>query len=374
MEASKIKKVCHLTSAHNRYDVRIFQKECRSLAKHGFDVTLIVNDTLANETIDDVKIISTNFKPKNRLDRMLNSNKIILKLALEMDADIYHFHDTELLPIGNKLKKRGKQVIFDSHEHYPLQISEKEYIPKLLRKLIAKMYYIYETYSAKRFDAVVFPCTYDSFNPFENRAKKTVFIDNVPILEEFYSHYNEEQAKQNAICYVGSLTEDRGISQIIKAAHKAKVKLILGGMFMPDEYEKQVRAMVEFKDVDYKGYVNRGGVLDIYNGSFIGMCTILNVGQYNKSDNFNTKVYEYMSMGLPVIITDSPYVREVLKTYPFGIPVDPENVDEIANSISYLINHPEVSKEMGKNGRLAVKEKFNWAIEEQKLIELYESL
>ncbi len=50
MEALKIKKVCHLTSAHQRYDVRIFQKECLSLAKHGYDVTLIVNDDLEDET------------------------------------------------------------------------------------------------------------------------------------------------------------------------------------------------------------------------------------------------------------------------------------------------------------------------------------
>ena len=56
---------------------------------------------------------------------MLFTAKDIYKKALEIDADIYHFHDPELLPYGLKLKKKGKSVIFDSHENYSEQIKEK---------------------------------------------------------------------------------------------------------------------------------------------------------------------------------------------------------------------------------------------------------
>lgn len=364
-----------MTSAHERYDIRIFEKECKSLASYGYDVSLIVNDQLPNETVDQVKIISTNFKPKSRLDRMLNSKNKILKKAVEVDADIYHFHDPELMPIGNKLKKRGKKVIFDSHENYPMQIKEKEYIPLFLRKVIAKIYFIYETYSIKQIDAIVFPCTYSLKNPFENRAKKTVFINNFPLLHELYDRFNEKEEKlKNTICHIGSLTHDRGITYNIQAAYKANVNLILGGVLSPDCYIQDVHRMKEFECVDYRGYVNREEVTDTLRKSRIGLCTILTVGQYNKSDNFSTKVYEYMAMGLPVILSDFPYAREELKRYKFAILVDPENVDEIADAILYLLRNPEIANEIGKNGRLAVKEKYNWNIEEQKLIALYNSL
>lgn len=364
-----------MTSAHERYDIRIFEKECKSLASHGYDVSLIVNDQLPNETVDQVKIISTNFKPKSRLDRMLNSKKKIFKKALEVDADIYHYHDPELMPIGNKLKKRGKKVIFDSHENYPLQIEEKEYIPKFIRYTIVKMYYLYETFSAKRIDAVVFPCTYHSKNPFENRAPKTVFLDNVPILNDLYLKFDVDAVKEkNTICHIGSLTYDRGISHNIQAANHAKANLILAGYLTPDCYNLKVKSMMEYSCVNYRGFVNRDELVEIYRKSMVGLCTILNVGQYNQGDNLNTKVYEYMSMGLPVIITDYPFARKVLKTYKFGMTVDPENVDEISEAISYLLKNPDVAKEMGNNGRLAIKEKFNWTIEERKLISLYESL
>ncbi len=290
---------------------------------------------------------------------MLNSNKNFLKRALEVDADIYHFHDPELLPVGNKLKKRGKKVIFDSHENYPLQIREKDYIPKILRTIISKIYYLYETYSVKRIDAVIFPCTYNNTTPFEGRAKRTILIDNFPLLDEFYNRFIEENdQKENAICHIGTLTHDRGITHIIQAAYKANVKIILGGNLSPEDYSQKVKEMKEFSNVDYRGYINRDEIVDIYRKSKIGLCTLLNVGQYNKSDHLPTKAYEYMSMGLPVILTDSKFVRELLKTYEIGIPVDPENVEEIANSINYLINNPEVSKEMGRNGRNSCERKI----------------
>lgn len=371
----KPKRVCHITSAHNRYDVRIFQKECKSLATHGYDVTLIVNDRNEDEIKDNIKIISTKFKPKNRVDRLLNSRKYIFKKAIDVDADIYHFHDPELLPVGNRLKKYGKKVIFDSHENYTMQIKEKQYISKVLRGLISKIYKIYETYSVKKIDSVIFPCMLNNVNPFENRAKKTVFINNVPVLSTFYDKYKDNYVKgHRTICHVGSLTYNRGITHLIKAAYKASANLILGGTLSPENYHDEVKNMEEFSCVDYRGYVNHDEVVSIYGSSIIGVCNILNVGQYNKSDNFATKVYEYMSMGIPVILSDYPYAREVLSQYKFGITVDPENIEEVSDAILYLLSNPELVKQMGQEGRRAVKEKFNWNNEERKLLELYESL
>jgi len=130
-------KVCHLTSAHSRYDIRIFIKECRSLAINGYDVTLIVNDDKDDEILDGVRIVSTKYKYKNRIDRFIRSRKKLLDKAIEIDASIYQLHDPDLLPIGNKLKSLGKKVIFDSHEDVPQQIKDKEWIPKILRNLIS---------------------------------------------------------------------------------------------------------------------------------------------------------------------------------------------------------------------------------------------
>jgi glycosyltransferase involved in cell wall biosynthesis len=132
--------------------------------------------------------------------------------------------------------------------------------------------------------------------------------------------------------------------------------------------------MPEYACVNYLGYLSRAEVLDLYKRSSIGAATILNIGQYNTGDNFATKVYEYMSMGLPVLVSRYPYAEKVLERYKFGMSVDPENIDEIADAIRYITDNPEIAKQMGENGRRAVLEEFNWGIEEKKLLGLYERI
>ena len=108
--------ITHLTSAHPRYDTRIFFKECISLAKN-YKVNLIVADGLGDEEKNTVYIYDVG-KVEGRLNRIFKTTKKVLQRAIELDSDVYHLHDPELIPIGLKLKKMGKKVIFDAHEDY----------------------------------------------------------------------------------------------------------------------------------------------------------------------------------------------------------------------------------------------------------------
>lgn len=369
-------KVCHVTSVHQRYDTRIFHKECTSLAKAGYDVTLLVADNKAPEVRNEVKIISADFKPKSRWDRVLHSGSVMLKYAMQVDAEIYHLHDPELLPVAKKLKRRGKKVIFDSHENYPAQIACKPYLPDIIRKPASYAYKAYETHILKYCDAVIVPCTfYGGVNIFEGRCKRTVYISNAPKLDELYDCYKPEERKWNkAICHIGSLTCERGITHLIKAAYIANVKLVLAGKFSPNGYQEELEKMPEYQCVDYRGFVDRNGLIDIFNEVSIGMATILNIGQYDTADTLLTKVYEYMSVGLPVIVSKYKYTDDVLSKYRFGLSVEPNNINAIADTIHYIIESPSISKEMGYAGRLAVKDEFNWLIEECKLLGLYKEI
>jgi len=138
-------KICHITSVHSRYDTRIFYKECVSLAKAGYDVTFLVAERgkTKPEIRDGVSIAPVEFNPTNRIDRIINSPRVLLKKALETNAEIYHLHDPELLPLARKLKKLGKKVIFDSHEDVGGQILGKEWIPSFLRPSVSHLYNVY---------------------------------------------------------------------------------------------------------------------------------------------------------------------------------------------------------------------------------------
>jgi len=367
-------KICHITSVHNINDIRIFEKECVSLAKHGYDVTLIAcGDTAFCDKKKGVKRISLKVPVKNRLQRFIKRTTKVFYKALEVDAEIYHLHDPELLPIGIKLKRRGKKVIFDSHEFYGEQIKEKTYIPKIFRYLLAKTYKLYETYVTTKIDAVIQICTIQGKNYFSNRAKINAFISNSSILKNNTPN-NITFKERKSIAYIGALSHNRGITHLVKAANIANAKLILSGQFVSIEYRKTIESLPEYKNVEYTGFLSQENVATLLNTCFVGISTLLHLSQYNKIDTFPSKVYDYMAAGIPVIISNTEYAKKMIHKYQFGICVTPDNIDEISEAIIYLQKNPKKATEMGKNARAAYEKEFNWSIEEKKLVELYKEL
>ena len=81
-----------------------------------------------------------------------------------------------------------------------------------------------------------------------------------------------------------------------------------------------------------------------------------------------------MSAGIPVIASDFPLWREIIEGNDCGICVDPLDPKAIAKAIDFVITNPDRAEQMGRNGQRAVQEKYNWGIEEKKLLGLYDRL
>lgn len=360
--------ICHMTSAHNSDDVRILKKQCVSLAKNGNNVVLVAQGD--SYKYKGVYIKGVGEFHGGRLKRVIKISRAVYKEAKSVDADVYELHDPELLLYVKRLKKLGKKVIFDSHENYQKQIMEKQYIPKRLRAIVKWIYSIIENNACKYLDAALFP---DDENPYKGRVDNCVTIYNTPDLDEFEIKTPFEE-KENKVCCIGSLTESRGITQLIDACYEAGVKLILGGEFSPKFYEQILKQKKEYSIVEYKGYCKRDEVIDIYNECLIGADTILPVGQYDCTNNLSTKVYEYMAMGIPYITSNFRYNMQIIDDNKCGIYVDPSDSSAIAAAIKKLILHKDLAKEMGYNGKRVVEKEFNWKNDEKRLLDLYEKL
>ncbi len=367
-----MKKVCHLTSVHQRYDVRIFEKECISLANNGFDTYLIVNDDKENEQRQGVSIISTKYNPNNRIKRMIYSGKAILREANKINADIYHLHDPELLSIALNLKNKKKKVIFDSHEDVPGQILGKHWIPKVIRRIISLLYTLYESYVLKRIDAVI-SVTPHLTNRLEKINKNVVEITNYPKLS---STLKTNYDRKRTICFAGCISPRWMHEIIIKAVETVpNVKYIMCGPEV-NNYTERLKNLKGWKQVEYLGVIPHNEVQKVYGQSMIGLA----IADYNENVKGNlgtlgnTKLFEIMLAGLPVICTDFVLWKKIIDEYQCGIYVQPNNVEEIASAIRYLIDNPNVARNMGENGRKVIFEECNWNIEEKKLIKLYKYL
>jgi len=132
--------------------------------------------------------------------------------------------------------------------------------------------------------------------------------------------------------------------------------------------------MVEFSAVEYHGEVNNACIPELISECSIGLSTLRNIGQYALGDNFPTKVYEYMSLGLPVIISKTPYVDRIMEYKRFGIIVNSEDINEVVDALKLIENNWELYQIYSNNARYLIKEYFNWEKEEKKLLDFYSKL
>jgi glycosyltransferase involved in cell wall biosynthesis len=365
-----IDKICHLSSAHHRNDVRIFLKECSSLAHVGYIVNLIIADGKGDEEKNGVTIIDAGRKTGSRLFRMTVLVYRIFKRAVGLNASLYHIHDPELLPAGLILKLKGKKVIYDAHEDLPRQILTKEYIPLYLRKIISFVIELFENFAAGRFDSIITatPFIRDRFKKYN---KYTYDINNFPLPGELVSKISWKN-KKNEVCYIGGISKLRGVREVVYALAFTAASFCLCGEFSPAQLIDELEKNPGWKKVKYLGFVSRKEAYNVMSRSIAGIVTFLAAPNHvNAQPN---KMFEYMSAGIPVICSHFPLWRDIIEKNECGICVDPSDPEAIAAAINYLKDNPVIARKMGENGRRAVIEKYNWNAEENKIKEIYSSL
>lgn len=361
-------RVCHFSSKHSLGDARVFWKECRSLAAAGYEVIYVgIGESDECEGVRRVGLDA----PMSRSDRLFAVRQRAYEAARDMDADIYHFHDPDLLPFGRRLKRAGKKVIFDSHELFVEQFQVRDYIPKIARRALAGIYGWYERGVCAELDAVIFPTTVHGQHPFSACAQRAVTVDNLSLLPE--KEIDPSDSSADKVCYIGSLTPDRGVDVLVEACHKVGVGLILCGR-ISSSYLVSLRQRKAFETVDFRGEIPYGEIGAVMGECFAGAATLLRQGQWNSVDNLPTKVYDYMLHYLPVLVNDAPRTSQFVDRWQCGLAVDTASSDAVARAVEWLASHSSEARAMGARGHEVVMHHVNWKSEERKLLELYDSL
>jgi glycosyltransferase involved in cell wall biosynthesis len=366
-------KVCILTTVHPPFDTRIFHKQAKTLVRAGYEVSLIAQHT-RSEVIDGVRIIALP-RSRNRFVRIFGLTWLAFQQALRERADVYHFHDPEILPIGVLLKIFTQaKVIYDVHEDVPEDILTKYWIPVPLRSPLAMVFNFFEKKLARILDTVIvateeIAARFVQFEP--------VIIHNYPDLKMFPDPPTRHKGgKENAFVYVGGISKLRGAIEMVRALEyldpNRDVWLYLIGEVEPPELGRELQALPGYKRVRFWGWLPWKEAWQQARKAIAGL-VLFHPGP-NHTMSLPNKLFEYMASGLPVVASNFPLWKEIVEGNRCGVTVDPLNPKAIAEAMEYLLTHPEEARRMGENGRRAVEERYNWEQEGEKLLRLYEEL
>ncbi len=369
-------KIAHLTSVHPRADTRIRVREVGSLAQAGPDpVVLFVQDGNGDaiEAGGKVRIIDTGPPPGARLARMTLGVWRMGRAVQRLRPQVVHFHDPELMIPGLVLKCLGYRVIYDVHEDLPRQVLTKYWIPVPARRPVAWMVSAMEWLAARVFDAIVpaEPKIAGRFPP-----HRTVLVQNFPILDELViPEATPYDSRPPHFAYIGGIARIRGIFEMTAALTRCgteAVRLCLAGVFQPPGLKTEIEAAPGWRQVEFSGWADRAQVADILGGVRAGLAILHPTPKY--PDAYPTKMFEYMSAGLPVIVSDFPLWRRIVDDAGCGLLVDPMDPQAIAGAMQWILDHPAEAEAMGRRGRAAVEKDYNWETEAEKLVTLYNKL
>ncbi|MCY7287519.1 MAG: hypothetical protein LH624_04550, partial [Cryobacterium sp.] len=289
-------RVIHITTAHSADDVRIFERECRSLVATGrYDVYLAAAGTLPDDA--GVTLIPMAPAPNSRAGRFASGPRKALALARACAADIWHFHDPELLPVALKLARSGQRVIWDAHEDYVAQFTSaggKSWVPGPARGAVragtrALLKQI-DTHGAGVIAAT--PTIAERYsNP------RTVVVGNEAHLELF-SHCRPDFLSRQ-ILFTGSPGPAHLFREVVEAvADIPDVRLAVAGREPSPAIWSEAQTLLGDR-LTHLGWLDRSGLAAAMGSSALGLLTYADTAAYASSSP--TKGFEFAAAGLPMV-------------------------------------------------------------------------
>lgn len=359
-------RIVHLASQHPADDVRIFLKECRSLANAGFEVHYVAPEAV-DHTRDGVILHGFQLPGGYRPLRILRRLWRVWRVACDLRPDLCHFHEPVLLPVALLLKLRGARIVYDVHEDWLSAIELTQHREGWKRFGVRW----FEDLARRVCDGFVgaTPAIARRFP-----AERTIEVLNYALPEEFPDRPGPAATGADVV-YLGLIERARGLEEMLEAIARVRnpeARIVMIGDFNPPDLEQEARARPGWSRVVYLGRLDRPAVADQLAAARAGL--VLFHPESNHTEALPNKLFEYMAAGLPLVASDFPFWRSLLEPIGCAVQVDPLDPGQIAAAIDDLLAHETRASEMGRRGAAAVIERLNWQHEAPKLVELYERL
>ena len=368
-------RVLHVSVVHRPDDQRIFERECRSLAAHGYDVTYLVPGADDGER-DGVTLLG--LPPRARAQRWRHAPEVVSTVR-RLRPDVVHIHDPELLTLLPAVKALGRRFVYDMHEYLADAVKTRHYLPAQARPPLAVTAGAFERELAARADGVV-AVFEDQYAGWSDRPTLRIALPNYPRFARFADEPEAAVAGGDGrlrLVHIGTLAESRGVSLMLAVMRVVgdRATLTLGGPFPDADYERRIGAQI---DAELTGCVTLlGRVPPTEVPRHLAAADVVwspwPADVYGQRRISTNKVFEGLAAGCAALVSDLPGQGDVVRGQHCGLVV-PATVVGHAAGVLELADQREITAAMGRRGRAAVRERYCWEAIEHRLLDFYTAL
>lgn len=378
VSAARGKRIALVSIGRGPSDPRAMQKEARSLASRGYDVTYICNAASGPMVNDKDVQVNALKMPTDRVGRQVLGPRIALREALSLRPDAVHVFDLALIgPALRFGRQHGAKVVVDLPEDNAKQILQKNYLgPMAVRKMVSRVYRRLSQRWLPQADLVIAatPSIVQSLPP----GCRQVVVRNFPTIAEIDAVSPWELAASTSstpvlrVVYTGGIGAIRGIRELVVATGmlRGAVELHLAGPIFDSRFLGELEAMTEWQYCHYHGWLNWQDSIALVKACDVGACVSRTAP--NQVESLPVKVFEYMACGRGSLVSAFPLWCRLFTGA--ALFVDPTKPASLARLMEQLLATPVLRQRLSENGRLLAEERYSWESEARQLADAYAGL
>ncbi|MEM9917924.1 MAG: glycosyltransferase family 4 protein [Bacteroidota bacterium] len=313
-------------------------------------------------------------------------HKSIREFLEKEQIDVIHVHDMQIaravFRVNEKLKK---PLVLDLHENRPEIMKfythvqsglgqltiypsiwkkrEFQFIRAATKTVVvteeAKAYYVAQTGRSPQ-DFIVVP------NTVRKAFYQTPFID-AKIVKRYRPYFT--------LLYLGDTGERRGLKTVVEAMQYIlpeipEIRFVCVGKSKSDpQLKAYIRSMGVEEQVEMAGWQDFRLFQSYIEASSI--CVSPLHRNLHHDTTFANKVFQYLSLRKPVIVSNCPSQENLIHQYDCGLVFQERDAADFAEQVLKLYKDAPLRKRLGENGRRMVEQHMNWDISSTQLNALY---
>jgi len=287
---------------------------------------------------------------------------------LKFRPDIFVANDLDTLPANFLASKiRRKPLVYDSHEYFTE-------VPELIgRPAVRAIWKWLENMLVPKVNAAYTVC--DSIAEVYRDLYKVDFkvVRNLPVRSQIENMELQVEKNQlsKIILYQGALNMGRGLEAVIRSMQfiEDAVLWIAGEGDITDQLKLEVADLKLEAKVQFLGRLPLKELSLVTQEADLGISLEEDLG-LNYRFALPNKLFDYIQAGIPVLVSNLPEMRQIVKQYGIGTIAETHQRKELAATIKSALFDVEKRDEWLKNLPKAAEE-LCWENEENRLQEIY---